>query len=811
MSPRFTPPPVRRSLWAATLTAGGAPGYSPAMTLLSLLLSCGEPTPDTKPTATTPTTAPTGDTPGPDLPACTPKTGSSGRIALSGVVLAPEGPVAGSVVYDPGGGDLLCVGDCDTTDVTVVCTDGVISPGLIDLHNHLQYNILPPIQVEPEFTDRYEWRGDDRYWSYRTAYDEIYDSYSCEIMKWAEMRELIHGTTAAVGSSGGSCINLLVRNLDEDEDAHGLDGYILDYSSSTVTDSLAESDGEYYRDALSSGNIDAVLNHVAEAKDGAGRSEIEWMFDVGLAGPGNLWVHATDITTEDLARLAEEGAGLLWSPRSNLALYGTTTPVDLATKMGVPWVIGTDWTPSGTMAPTRELACAEAWLAGKGSPVNDVGLWEKSTSEAARLANLDGRIGSLTPGLRADLAVFGWSRYPYRQVIGAGAEDVRLVVVGGTTLYGATGLVEGLVQNRDWCEAIDPCGESRLLCVQAADSGEDAQSYGEIESTLTAALSGVVMPAGFEYGAELYPLFRCVDDPEVCSLAEPTDADPDGDGVIDGDLCADLYDPEQWDTDGDGLGDSCDPCPLATGDDCDATASDADGDGIANDLDNCEYDGNPDQADGDGDGIGDLCDPCPEEAGAACSVTLDQIRDPSHSTPVAEGSAVRLSGLVVTAIRPEQGFFLQDPALDRWAGINVYDQGANVVALGDQVDIEATYIEYYGMSELTDVSSLTVTGSTSVPAAVPVSACDVATTGLKAEEYENMLVEVGAVTVSVFNVDDPEDYDEFEVEDCLRVDDYLWEELDNHDVGTSFTMLRGVLVYGYDNFKVAPRDAGDLY
>ena len=40
-------------------------------------------------------------------------------------------------------------------------------------------------------------------------------------------------------------------------------------------------------------------------------------------------------------------------------------------------------------------------------------------------------------------------------------------------------------------------------------------------------------------------------------------------------------------------------------------ASDFDGDGIADDLDNCPTVFNPDQADADGDGVGDACDNCP--------------------------------------------------------------------------------------------------------------------------------------------------------------------------------------------------------
>ena len=46
----------------------------------------------------------------------------------------------------------------------------------------------------------------------------------------------------------------------------------------------------------------------------------------------------------------------------------------------------------------------------------------------------------------------------------------------------------------------------------------------------------------------------------------------------------------------DGIGDVCDP--------------DIDGDGLLNEVDNCQYIHNVDQLDSDGDGVGDACDNC---------------------------------------------------------------------------------------------------------------------------------------------------------------------------------------------------------
>ena len=69
-------------------------------------------------------------------------------------------------------------------------------------------------------------------------------------------------------------------------------------------------------------------------------------------------------------------------------------------------------------------------------------------------------------------------------------------------------------------------------------------------------------------------------------LAAATDSD--GDGVADGlDNCLDVQNPDQADTDGNGLGDACND------------AEDFDGDEFADNLDNCPDDSNGDQVDSD--------------------------------------------------------------------------------------------------------------------------------------------------------------------------------------------------------------------
>ncbi|MBI4243694.1 MAG: thrombospondin type 3 repeat-containing protein [Planctomycetes bacterium] len=75
----------------------------------------------------------------------------------------------------------------------------------------------------------------------------------------------------------------------------------------------------------------------------------------------------------------------------------------------------------------------------------------------------------------------------------------------------------------------------------------------------------------------------------------PIVLDSDGDGVADDeDNCPSISNANQADNDNDGLGDACDP--------------DDDNDGVTDETDNCPMIANSDQEDCDGDGIGDACE-----------------------------------------------------------------------------------------------------------------------------------------------------------------------------------------------------------
>ncbi len=83
--------------------------------------------------------------------------------------------------------------------------------------------------------------------------------------------------------------------------------------------------------------------------------------------------------------------------------------------------------------------------------------------------------------------------------------------------------------------------------------------------------------------------------------------DADGDGFADDvDNCPAVYNPDQTNSDGDTYGDVCDNCPFVTNED----QLDTDADGVGDACDNCIDMSNPTQDDADADGVGDVCDNC---------------------------------------------------------------------------------------------------------------------------------------------------------------------------------------------------------
>ncbi len=88
-------------------------------------------------------------------------TKGSAALLIEGNVLAPDTIYVGGQVAIAATGDIACVGcDCaDGGETIVACPGATISPGLIDVHDHITYTQnAPAADTGERYDDRQQWR-----------------------------------------------------------------------------------------------------------------------------------------------------------------------------------------------------------------------------------------------------------------------------------------------------------------------------------------------------------------------------------------------------------------------------------------------------------------------------------------------------------------------------------------------------------------------------------------------------------------------------------------------------------------------------
>ena len=459
------------------------------------------------------------------------------------------------------------------TATRITCADGVVAPGLINLHDHINWADSPPVDHGFERYDhRHDWRKGLRGHTQLTIPSSTGTNWG---RSWCELRHLLAGTTSMIGSSSAPAF---VRNLDTitDQDGLGQDPVWAptfpfdDAAGVLLVGSCAYPgfNGPYPNEIF--------MPHAAEGVDPEARNEFLCLSDDTLPGGHDAiddatLVHAVALLPDDAHLLASRFGSVVWSPRSNISLYGMTAPITTYRDLGVNVALGTDWVPSGSMNILRELQCArdysDALLASELSDHDLVGMVTWNAAYAARMADV---IGHLRPGLFADIAIFDGSvNADAAAVVDAAAPDVVLVLKAGLPMYGDAPVMEALGAGGSQCELLDSCLVEKRACVT-----REGASVGATLANLSATYTD-------------YPLFVCSNPPPdeptcipyrnepdgIFFNGIPVAGDVDGDGVLDGvDNCPLIFNPPspvdsflQGDAEADGIGDACDRCPLDPG------------------------------------------------------------------------------------------------------------------------------------------------------------------------------------------------------------------------------------------------------
>ena len=778
---------------------------------------------------------------------CAPTSGDPKLLRLRGTVWTGDVLIDdGEVFISAKTGKILCVApSCASTPeadkATIVCTNGIITPGLINPHDHGTYDFLPRWKHTKLFEERYQWQKDSDYKGFKGAHTPVSAKAKCESIKWTELRQLASGVTAiqGVSTSVGFCAAGWVRNLDDSKGNSLISGYKIDSHVVPAIGSVDDADVSGWKSGLGSGALAGVVIHVGEGINKASKQEWYDLVKKGMALPNVALIHATGLGGVELAEARMNDIAIIWSPQSNLDLYGDTTRVPTAWNLGMTVALGPDWTPSGSINQLDELKCAKRFSDKRwGGFLTDEMLLQMVTVNAAKAVGAGQYLGRLGTGYYADIAVFSGDRSkPLASVIAARPDKVKLTIVGGRALYGDAALMDQAAAGG--CEAVDVCGSGKKFCVaDSAVTDKGSQSLTDIEKALKTALADAkasVKPApAHEYGYQLWPLWFCDAEAEKlisCDVAPtvgdaPSATDKDGDRKKDDqDNCPTVWNPDQSDLDSDKLGDACDGCPLLKDvAQCPKpSGTDSDGDGVDSTKDNCPSKINADQSDGDQDGKGDACDPCPKAANpgaTACPVlAADVTAINSDYAAWPEGEMVHVQGLVVTAVtktgNPLTVWAQVDPGVP-YGGIalQVPKGGKHDIQVGQKIGATGRIFDLFGLRILSDVVFDANPVNVALPAPLDLQPA-VLGAAATALPYRSLLVQLKDVKVTADNADAEAgaDYGEIELNDVLRVDDLLmaWgAEVPRPKVGDTFASIRGIHYFSFANDKLLPRSPADF-
>jgi len=177
---------------------------------------------------------------------------------------------------------------------------------------------------------------------------------------------------------------------------------------------------------------------------------------------------------------------------------------------------------------------------------------------------------------------------------------------------------------------------------------------------------------------------------------------------------------------------------------------------------------------------------------------------------VYDGKVLRTRGVVTAVAKNYKGrwyVFIQN-GTGAWSGICLYF-GSTVpkygdgtpISKGDLIEVTGSVDEYYGFTEISDITNVTKLGTAPVPEPVVLKTGDVAQ-----EQWESVLVEVRDVIVTNPYLG----YGEWEVDDGsgpVRIDDLFYDYTPEY---SRYLYIRGPLMYSYGNYKIEPLGPEDI-
>lgn len=190
-------------------------------------------------------------------------------------------------------------------------------------------------------------------------------------------------------------------------------------------------------------HVHETAREIADALRATGERPLARLERLGLLSPRLLAVHMTQLSADEIARIARAGVSVAHCPESNLKLASGMAPLAALVAAGVNCALGTDGSASNNdldmLTEMRFAALLAKAVSGDASAVPASTALQMATLNGARALGLEQEIGSIARGKQADLVAIDFRDPrlcpvydPVSQIVYAAHRDnVREVWVAG--------------------------------------------------------------------------------------------------------------------------------------------------------------------------------------------------------------------------------------------------------------------------------------------------------------------------------------------------------------------------------------------
>jgi cytosine/adenosine deaminase-related metal-dependent hydrolase len=266
--------------------------------------------------------------------------------------------------------------------------DHLIFPGLINAHEHLHVNTVPPLKNDQPFPNSYAWIA-----AFQAHFEEPAVIAALQVPKELRLRHgalknLLAGTTCVAHHDPWhpalDAMNFPIALLRDFgwSYALGWPGY-----GPSVRESFAATPADH-----------PWMIHLAEGTDAIAQAELSELDQLGCLAANSILIHGVGLSEQDIGRVIASDAAVVWCPTSNHALLGRSLDPQRLFAAG-RLALGSDSRLSGARDLLKEMRGIVA--RGELTPKQ---LLELVTTQAARILRMPSR-GSLAPGAPADLVI----------------------------------------------------------------------------------------------------------------------------------------------------------------------------------------------------------------------------------------------------------------------------------------------------------------------------------------------------------------------------------------------------------------------